>query len=174
MKPLSDAGTQPLHWKQIRLFDSTYDLAGGDDVFAQMTFRTVFGSFARLETAGGAWTFKRVGFWRTRVTVRQEGSPVDLATFEHDTWTGGGTLRLADGRAMRVTTSFWRSRIEFQLDDGAPLFRYETEGFMQLGASLEICPAGAALPELPWLLGFGWYLVVMTHHDAATQAVVIG
>jgi hypothetical protein len=27
--------------------------------------------------------------------------------------------------------------------------------------------------DLPWLLAFGWYLVVMMHHDAATTAVVI-
>ena len=57
--------------------------------------------------------------------------------------------------------------------DGHSLFRYETEGFMRLGASLEISPEAAALPELLWLLSFGWYLVVMIQHDQASQAVVI-
>jgi hypothetical protein len=174
MKPLTNAASRALHWTQTRLFDSTYDLVENDEHFARLTFRTTFGSFARLETAAVAWTFKRVGFWRTRATVRQEGADIDLASFEHNTWSGGGTLRLADGREIRVTTSFWKSRIEFQRDDGTPLFRYQTEGFMRLGAALEVFPAGAAMPELPWLLGFGWYLVVMTHHDQASQAVVIG
>jgi len=174
MKLLTNAASRHLHWTQTRLFDSTYDLCEDDEHFARLTFRTTFGSFARLETAAVAWTFKRVGFWRTRATVRQEGSETDLAAFEHATWTGGGSLKLADGRAIHVTTNFWHTRIEFQREDGTPLFRYETEGFMRLGASLEVLPAGAAMPELPWLLGFGWYLVVMTHHDSASQAVVIG
>ena len=174
MTPLTNAGSRALHWTQTRLFDSTYDLGEKEDVFARLTFRSVFGSFARLEASGGAWTFKRTGFWRTRATVRREGSETDLATFEHNTWNGGGTLALADGRKLRVTTNFWQSQIEFQREDGTALFRYQTEGFMRLGAALEVLPEGAALPELPWLLGFGWYLVVMTHHDQASQGVVIG
>src|SRR5690349_255939 len=122
MKPLTNAASRALHWTQTRLFDSTYDLCEGDEHFARLTFRTVFGSFARLETATIAWTFKRVGFWRTRATVRQEDSAQDLATFEHNTWSGGGTLALADGRRLRVTTNFWQSCLEFQRDDGTPLF----------------------------------------------------
>lgn len=125
-----------------------------------------------VETADGIWTFKRIGFWQTRATVRKEGADTDLAVFEHDTWSGGGTLTLADGRKIQVTTNFWRSRIECLWEDGDVLFRYHTEGFLQLGASLELLPAGANVPELPWLLAFGWYLVVMTQHDAATAAVI--
>lgn len=174
MTPLTNAGSRTLYWAQTRLFDSNYDLAENGNVFARLTFRSVFGSYARLETADGAWTFKRTGFWRTRATVRREGSETDLAVFDHNTWNGGGTLALAGGRTFRVTTNFWQSRIEFQSEDGTPLFRYQTEGFMRLGAALEVLPAGAAILELPWLLGFGWYLVVMTHHDQASQAVVIG
>lgn len=53
-------------------------------------------------------------------------------------------------------------------------FSYQTEGFRKLGASLALLLEATRFPELPWLLAFGWYLVVMTQHDAATQAVVIG
>ena len=173
MRHLTDAGTRSLHWTQTRLFDSNYQLVDGDEVCARLSFPRLFGSFAIAEAAGGTWTFKRVGFWHTRATIRKEGADTDLAVFEHNTWSGGGTLRLADGRKIQITTNFWQSRIEFQSEDGRPLFRYETEGFMRLGATLESLPAVAALPELPWLLTFGWYLVVMIQHDAATQAVVI-
>lgn len=174
MKHLTDAGTRHLHWTQTRLFDSEYRLVDGDDVYARMTFRSVFGSFATTETADGTFTFKRTGFWQTRVTVRREGSDANLAVFEHNTWSGGGTLTLAGGRAVQITTNFWQSRIDAQWADGGQLYRYNTEGFMRLGATLELFPAGVALPELPWLLAFGWYLVVMIQHDSATQAVVIG
>lgn len=174
MRHLTDTGTRTLHWTHTRLFDSDYSLIDGDDVFARMSFRTLWGSLATVETADGTWTFKRVGFWRTRATVRKDGSDVDVAVFEHDTWSGGGTLTLADGRTIQITTNFWKSRIECLWEGGPALFRYQTEGFLRLGASLELLPAGTGLPELPWLLAFGWYLVVMTQHDSATQAVVIG
>lgn len=164
--------TNRFHWNQTRLFDSTYTLSDGQTTVAQLTFPNTFGSLGRAETSIGAFTFKRIGFWHTRATVRREGSDTDLAVFEHATWSGGGTLRLSDGRVIRITTNFWRSRIEFQWENGLPLFRYETEGFMRLGASIELEPAGAALPELLWLLSFGWYLVVMIQRDAASQAVV--
>lgn len=174
MKPLTDSATRSLHWKQMRLFDSTYQLVDGDDVFARLSFPNMFGSLAIAEAVTGVWTFKRVGFWHTRATVRRQGAESDLAVFEHNTWSGGGTLTLSDGRTMRITTNFWQSRIEFQWDDDRALFRYHTEGFMKLGATLELTPSGSTLPELPWLLAFGWYLVVMIQRDSAAQAGVIG
>jgi len=173
MRHLADVVHGELHWKQPHLFDSTYELVSGDEQVATLSFRSAFGSFATAETADGSWTFKRVGFWQTRATVREEGAPTDLAVFEHNTWSGGGTLTFAGGPGVQVTTNFWQSRIEFQLEDGTILFRYQTEGFMRHGAELTIEPAGARMNALPWLLAFGWYLVVMMHHDAATTAVVI-
>jgi hypothetical protein len=173
MRHLADVIHGELHWKQPRLFDSSYELAAGDDVVATLSFRSTFGSFATAETADGSWTFKRVGFWRTRATVRESGAPNDLAVFEHDTWSGGGTLSIAGGPRVQVTTNFWQSRIEFQFEDGTVLFRYEPEGIIRHGAALTIEPAGARMRELPWLLAFGWYLVVMIQHDMATTAVVI-
>ena len=165
--------TNRFHWIPTRLFDSTYQLSDGQTTVAQLSFPKHFGSFAIADTATGRFTFKRVGFWHTRATVRRDGADTDLAVFEHNTWSGGGTLTLADGRAINISTNFWQSKIEWQWPDGHSLFRYETEGFMRLGASLEISPEAAALPELLWLLSFGWYLVVMIQHDQASQAVVI-
>ena len=167
------APTTRFHWIQTRLFDSTYQLSDGQTTVAQLSFPRRFGSFARAETATGTFTFKRIGFWHTRATVRREGADTDLAVFEHNTWSGGGTLTLADGRVIRISTNFWQSRIEWQWADGRPLFRYETEGFMRLGASLELAAGADALPELLWMLSFGWYLVVMLQRDQATQAVII-
>ena len=173
MRKLADVVHGELHWKQPRLFESSFELVSGDEAVATLEFRSTFGSFATARTAEGSWTFKRVGFWRTRATVREEGAPNDLAVFEHSTWSGGGTLTIASGPSIRVTTNFWQSRIEFLLEDETALFRYRTEGIMRHGAELTIDPAGARMKELPWLLAFGWYLVMRMQHDAATTAVVI-
>lgn len=171
MRRIADAIRHPLHWVQPRLFDRAYELLSGTDVVATLTLRTAFGTMAEARSADGAWTFKRVGFWQTRATVRWEGESHDLAVFEHDTWKGGGTLKMAGGSAILVTTNFWQSRIEFQLPEGDVLFRYLTEGFMRQEAGLEVAARAERMADLPWLILFGWYLVVMMHQDAAAVIV---
>jgi hypothetical protein len=174
VKRIEDTDRSRLRWTQPRLFDRNYELRCGEDTVATLSFRSAFGSLATAETAAGVWTFKRVGFWQTRATVRAEGQPVDLAVFEHNTWSGGGTLTFADGRSLQVTTNLWQSRIEFRLDEDRVLFRYHTEGFLRHEASLEVLPEGEQFIELPWLLAFGWYLTVMMYQDSATSAAIIG
>ncbi len=173
MRRISEAIRHPLHWAQPKLFDQRYELQSGTDVVATLTFRSAFGTMAEARSADGSWTFKRVGFWQTRATVRREDESHDLAVFEHNTWKGGGTLRIAGGPEVLITTNFWQSRIEFQLPDGDVLFRYLTEGFIRHEAGLEVLPRAERMAELPWLILFGWYLVVMMHQDAASASVIV-
>ena len=173
MKRLIDVDLHRLRWTQPRLFNKNYELRCGDDIVTTLTFRSALGSMATARTTDGAWTFKRVGFWRTRATVRAAATIFDLATFEHNTWSGGGSLILADGRSILVTTNLWQSKIEFQMPEGDVLFRYRTEGFMREEAELETRPALEGMAEMPWLLAFGWYLVLMMHQDSASSAAII-
>ena len=53
------------------------------------------------------------------------------------------------------------------------LFRYLTEGFLRQEAELEVMPPLERMPEMSWLLAFGWYLVVMMHHDGASAVVIM-
>jgi hypothetical protein len=76
-------------------------------------------------------------------------------------------------RSIRVTTNFWQSKIEFLTDDDAVLFRYLTEGFVRQESQLEVMPPLLRMPELPWLILFGWYLVVMMHDDSAATAAIV-
>jgi len=174
MKHLVDVIHNHPRWVQPRVLERAWEFQQGDDRVATLTFRSAFGSFATATSADGSWTFKRVGFWQTRATVRAEGGTEDLAVFEHNTWSGGGTLTLAGGRPVRVTTNFWQSKIEFLSADDDVLFRYLTEGFLRQESELEIMPSLVRMPEMPWLLLFGWYLVVMMHQDSAATAVIIG
>jgi len=174
MKHLTAVVRDHLRWEQPRVFGRAWELRHGDDTVATLTFRSAFGSFATAASADGSWTFKRVGFWQARATVRAEGGADDLAVFEHHTWSGGGTLTLAGGRPIRVTTNVWQSKIEFLSADDDVLFRYLTEGFLRQESQLEIMPSLERMPELPWLLLFGWYLVVMMHQDSSSAVVVVG
>ena len=129
------------------------------------------GSLATAESADGSWTFKRVGFWQTQVTVRQLGGAHDLAIFRNGTWTSGGTLHLPDGRVFPASTNFWATDFEFQDDRGQRLYRCSRMGgLLHASAQVEIEPAAAALPELPWLVPLGWYLAILLQRDAGTMA----
>ena len=85
----------------------------GGEPAATLRFRSSFGSFATAEGADICWTFKRIGFFQTQVTIRACGSDDDIAHFKNNTWTSGGTLDLADGRTFQATTNFWQTKFGF-------------------------------------------------------------
>ena len=84
-------GTE-LRWVQPHALQREFELRSGEHTAGTLAFRSAFGSLASATTDEGQWTFKRVGFWRSHVTVRAAGSDTDLAVFRNDTWTAGGTL----------------------------------------------------------------------------------
>lgn len=163
-----------LEWVQPRALKMEYELRAGEEVVATLRFRSSWGSFATAESADGCWTFKRVGFWQTRATVRPCESEVEIASFRQGTWSFGGTLELPDGRKYPASTNFWATRYEIQSESGEPLITYRTHGILRLEAHMEIAPPAAALPELPWMSMLGWYLAVMMHNDSAAAAVSAG
>jgi hypothetical protein len=134
----------------------------------------MFGSLATAEGADGCWTFKRVGFFHTRVTIRTCGSDDDIAIFRNNTWSGGGTLEMADGRKFPATTNLWQSKLEFRDEAGAALVRFHTGGLVHLSAAVEISPVAVARPETALIVMLGMYLIVMMNMDAASSAAIIG
>lgn len=156
-----------LKWEQPNAFKMDYELRRGDEVAAVLHFKSSFGTLATGESADGCWTFKRVGFFRTRVTIRVRDSDVDLASFYNNTWSGGGTLEFPDGRKFLATTNFWETQLECKSEAGEPLVRFTRGGLMRLSATTAIEPQAANVPELPWLVMLGWYLMVMMHMDSA-------
>ena len=166
--PLSALVGQGMIWAKPKpsWTSGNYDLRLGEQRLATLRFRSIWGTFATGETAEGSWTFKRVGFFQNRVTVRPAASDVEVGVFVND-WKMGGTLELPDGRRFRGNTSFWMTKFSFTDEEGRPLVSYRRIGGMtSLSAAVEIEPAGAELRELPWLVMLGWYVAVMLHQDA--------
>ena len=164
---------EPLRWVQPNVLKMNYELRAGEDLAATLRFRSAFGTLATAETADGCWTFKRVGFLQSRATIRACGSDAELATFENNTWSGGGTLKLSDGRTLRVTSNFWQTQMELQTEAGEVLIRIQTSGLLMTSVAVELTPSGLALPELPWLTMFVWYVTAMMQMDASMGAVVV-
>ncbi len=171
MKNIARLIDRELKWIQPHALKYEFELQVDGELAATLRLKSSFGSFATAESADGCWTFKRVGFWETRATVRACDSETDIATFKNNTWKGGGTLVLADGRKYLVNTNFWQTQYEFKTETGERLFGYTNiGGVMHLSARVQIEPQVVNLPELPWLVMFGWYLALMMHRDSAAAA----
>jgi hypothetical protein len=167
VKKIAEVIGRKLEWLQPSAWKMEYELRSGDELIATLRFRRSFGSFATAESADGCWTFKRVGFWQTRVTIRRCGSETDIAIFKNSTWSGGGTLELPDGRKVLATTNLWQTDFEFKTEAGEPLIRFKPGGLVHLSATVEIQRDAVGVPELPWVVMLGRYLTVMMYLDTA-------
>jgi hypothetical protein len=167
MKRVSELIDQQLKWVQPSALKMHYELRAGDELVATLRFRSTLGTFATAESADGCWTFKRIGFRQTRVTVRACGVDTDIATFNNNTWKAGGTLEFPDGRKFPATTNFWQTKLEFQNESGDTLIQFQSGGLMHLSATVEIQHSPVGLSELPMMVILGWYLIVMIYMDAA-------
>jgi hypothetical protein len=168
---LANAGHE-LKWSQPSL-KMEYELRSPDALVASLKFRSSWGTFATAESADGAWTFKRIGFFQNRVTIRNAGLDENVASFKNNTWSSGGTLELPDGRKFKATTNIWQTNLQFQTESEAMLVRFNFGGVFRKSAVVEISPIGRNVRELPLLVLFGWYLAIMLDQDSTTTAAVV-
>lgn len=159
----------PLKWEQPGM-KMHYQLVTGENLVATLVFRSGWGTLAFAESGDGRWTFKRIGFFQNRATIREEGADHDLAGFINNTWRQGGTLEFANGKTFKATTNFWMTRMEWQSEDEQTLVGFKIGGFFKHSAEVEISPQAVGLEELPLLVIFGWYLILMLHRDAAAAS----
>ena len=168
MRSIREVFGSDLRWSQPRALARRYELTTGAETVARLDFRSAFGTFATGECADGCWTFKRVGCFSTRVTVRSPGSELGLGEFRNNTWSRGGTLSLPDGRSYRIDVNFWMTEFQIGTESETPLITFRRIGGpLHLSSAVEVHAAAVSLPELPWLVILGWYLTVMMHADAA-------
>ena len=174
MKKMMEIANQQLKWEQPSAWKMHYELRAGEELVGTLHFRSSLGSFATAEHSDACWTFKRVGFWQARVTVRTCDAETDIATFKNNTWSGGGTLEFPDGRKFLATTNLWQSKLDFQDEAGATLIQFKQGGMLHLSATVDVQPEAAKSPELLLMVMLGWYLIVMMSMDAAVGAASAG
>jgi hypothetical protein len=188
VQPVGAFVGRELKWVRPSLTAPAYELlhveAGSsrDELVGTLRFRSSWGTLATAESGDGCWTFKRIGFLQTRVTIRtctadavisdadssEADSEANTAVFDNNSWTGGGTLELPDGREYRANSNFWMTKFGFTTAEGEPLVGFrQIGGLLKLSSTVEIYPGAATIPELPWLVMLGWYLTVLLHRDAS-------
>lgn len=171
MRRIAKLVGQSLKWEQPSALKMKYELrTDGGELAATLHFRNSFGSFATAESADGCWTFKRIGFFQTKVTIRPCGSDNDIGIFKNNTCSGGGALELADGQTFRAANNFWQTKFGFETESGQKLIAFEKSGLIHLSATVEIQPSAVSMAELPLMVTLGCYLIVMMNMDAAIAA----
>jgi hypothetical protein len=170
MKKIAQAAAHALKWAQVS--SKRHELRSDDELVATLEFRSACGTLGTAEGADGCFTFKRVGFWQSRASVRGCDTDAELALFSNNTWKLGGTLEFPDGARYKATTNFWMTRLEWKSEAEESLVSFHYGGVFRKKADLEIAAAARQDRHLHHLVTFGWYLAVMLSNDAATAAVV--
>jgi hypothetical protein len=163
-------------WVQPSASRQNFELYAGENLLAQLDFRSAWGTLATAKTADGTWTFKRQGFLNPRITVREENSEEDLGIYIPRFW-GGGRLVMKSGQeVVWRSLNFWNTAWAFQTTQEEPLliFRYGIEGerlrdMFKNQATVEL--HNSQLTWLyPLLAPLGMYLLVL--HQADSGAAV--
>ena len=171
MRRIAELIGRELKWVQPTAFKMQYELRSGNELVAVLRVSGLFRDQAVAESTDGFWTFERVGFWRNKVRVRARGSEADHAVFKLSRWgDGSGVLQLPDGRKLSATTNFWRTEYQFSNEAGELLLHLSGGGVLRQNANVAVHTRVARLPELPWLVMLGLFLLVIARADAASAA----
>jgi hypothetical protein len=171
MRSLTTAGNRPLEWASLK--KRRFELRCDSDVCAALAWQTMFGSLAVGEAGGNKWSFKRMGFFRTVITVREPDSETDLAVLR-STRRGQALLTFTDG-----STFTWKSTGEARREKGFYDDRERlltavrlNQKFLSISGEARILPHATNLTKLPILALLAWYRVYLEHEEET--AVVMG
>ncbi len=171
MARISDLINHSLRWEQPSTWRQEYQLRSADHIAGKLEFASSWKAVATATSSEGEWTFDRPGFWQRRAIVYLNNPDAPLAVYQYKTWSNNGSLTLADGRVFQASTNFWTTRFVIHDEAMQPVLNlFNIRGFMRSSCELQISPTARDLPELPWLVPFCWYLVIMLIRDASTTA----
>jgi YD repeat-containing protein len=160
MKSFEDANLKTLKWEQSGRLSSR--LVADGQTTATLTWAKSWGSLATGESADGEWTFKRLGFLRPRVVVREAGSDSDLAVLSIS-WVGEGAVVFSDGEAFQFKRSgFWHPEWSMSDSRGARLLSLKPDmGRKKKKADVEVGDSDVLSKRISLLAILGWYVIIL-------------
>lgn len=158
-----------LHWRQPTALKRSFELRSGESQLAELVFLKALGTLAEARVGARRWTFKRSGFLNPVITAREAGSETDIATFRAKWTARSGTLELANGPLVLRATNFWGSEWGLEHAEAGLLIRIHEKGMVHFSATYELTNAGLARADLPLLLCFTWYVLVLMAEDSSAS-----
>ena len=169
MIPLDPHQAGGLTWQQNSMWERHWELRSGESLLAELHFESSFGSLATATAAGGAWTFKRSGFFAPIVTARAVGQDANIALYRPHWSHRRGTLSLGAEQLELRPVNFWGTR--FALCSGErELISFENTGLVHRGANVTVSEWARSRADLPLLLTLCWYLLVLYMEDSSAAA----
>ena len=160
--------TPPLEWRQTGTWKTAYDLYSAGEAVGALRSRSAWSNDMIFTTADREWLFKKSGFWRTRVTIRERDASADLAVFHANKWDFGGRLELGPGRHYQVEPHPWKSNIEVKPSDSpTAVVTVKLRGFFRSTAEVILHPSVESLPEVPVLVAFPFYQLMDAQRTSA-------
>lgn len=165
-----------LFWAQPKTFERWFELrTPAASLAGLLVWEKALGTLATASTKGIQWSFKRVGFWNPRITIRRLGQENDQGIF-YPRFFGNGTLEMSSGRQFRwEALNFWATQWGFfNSHEDQALVKFlpgsEKSGLREIfknQAIVEIDPVRQT-DELPLLITLGWYLIILRQDDSTT------
>ncbi len=153
------------------LFERLYEVHAGEELVATLSFDSPFGRGATGLFNGDSWTFKRTGFFTSRIAVRRATSEFDDAVYENRRWSRGGTLTFSGGRTYSISFARWGTGLQVCTSGGETVITFRPAGGLSGAVDIEV--VGRA-PDLPVLLLLGCYLEAVASEESASAAATIG
>lgn len=178
MRALAELQNDVLEWRASET-PGGFELTAGGEVFATLVWSDEE-TLARVETAEGHWTLKRVGNFAQRITLREEGSHIDLAEFKPHAF-GRGKLAFKDGAEFHWThlpheqgRAFIdvSDRTVVQLQTLPELVVHPPEAGLVLGRVILRGTTGAR-NRYSLLAALGWTLHLLAIHDGHLEEEVL-
>ena len=171
--PLSPLSLASLAWRQPSALERRFELNYNFGNLGWLAFTSAWRETAEAEIGMQGWKFDRVGFFRRKVLIWHKGEQEPFATYQPHTWRPGGWLELPSGSSYELNSNFWSSRFELRTADERVLLTFHKSGVFRTSVEIEVDPAAARLPELPLLVAFGMYAILLHQHDAAAAGAVV-
>jgi hypothetical protein len=169
MTSIASLAGQEFIWEKSKEIKRARQIVIDGESWCSLRRLKMFGSLVGVESKAGSWTLKRVGFFRTRITIRQADSDQNVGLYTPSfTWCGSaGTVEIEGGRSYRwgPIKSLGREHAFFD-SAGTPLLRFRgspRKCRMTFEAKTEV-------PDLPLLAALGYYILLL--HDEDTAVVV--
>ncbi len=167
MNTKRDSELRTMSMSRRGLFERHYEIHAGEELIATLSFDSPFGGGATGLLRGDSWTFKRAGFFTSRIAIRKATSEFDDAVYENRRWSRGGTLTLSGGQTYSVSFARWGTGLQVCTDAGETVITFGPAGIF--GGAIDI-DVKRRTPDLPLLLLLGCYLAAVTLEESESAA----
>lgn len=163
-----------LKWTQPHALTRYHELRLDGALYATLRWKKMFGSLAVAEFYEGRYTFKRGGFLRPYITVRNENAKLNLAIMRftsgsiiRNTVLGlSGTLEFETGERFAFNRlSFWKSRWAFSDENGNLLATFDRKIKGKPTGIVTVNRDFIHMPYLHILVVAGWYAIILDYEE---------